>query len=469
MAIAVDLDLDLDVAVDVDVDEPAAAAAAATPTPAAAAATTATAATAATPAVVPATPSREQRLRDGLFEAGFDIFHGPFSPVVYNNILESEGLIKSGVLSKLPQEIAPTTSSSTNGNAATRPTTAYLIGNTKHLWPIFLRWLQKENKAKHQELVLGDNDSDVNIDIDIAIDNDHDHTDGERILIEDPLDTYEQSAIRDVVERVCDCHPKDETNTLDNTSSSSSSSSNSDTNRMLYWSSDLTPARMVSMARIASGTGFSYLDPHTHLSVHPTFGTWHSYRAVLLLPMEESEFESECECESLVPLLPRPTTPTLLPNPMSPLDRRTARDAFDVALETSTNSRNKGKGKSKSKTTDLTTSGEKGGETTTATTREESKEIGEKARSELSEELGRGNYKKKKNEDDGDDEQDGQEASSNLRKQKVATAWIALRDAISIGRETHRFDENQLWYHYTKDPRYLLNGIQSISLENGLS
>jgi hypothetical protein len=456
MVIAVDLDLDLDVDVAVDVDEPPTTPTTATATTAATAAATA----AATPAVLPATPSREQRLRDGLFEAGFDIFHGPFSPVVYNNILESEGLIKSGVLSKLPQEIAPTTTSSTNGNAATRPTTAYLIGNTKHLWPIFLRWLQKENKAKHQELVLGDNDSDVNIDIDIAID----HTDGERILIEDPLDTYEQSAIRDVVERVCDCHPKDETNTLENTSSSSSS----DTNRMLYWSSDLTPARMVSMARIASGTGFSYLDPHTHLSVHPTFGTWHSYRAVLLLPMEESEFEfeSECECESLVPLLPRPTTPTLLPNPMSPLDRRTARDAFDVALETSTNSRNKGKGKSK--TTDLTTLGEKGGETTTATTREESKEIGEKARSELSEELGRGNYKKK-NEDDGDDEQDGQEASSNLRKQKVATAWIALRDAISIGRETHRFDENQLWYHYTKDPRYLLNGIQSISLENGSS
>jgi len=337
------------------------------------------------------------------------------------------------MLSKLPEAFATTTTTTTTTaknkttNRKTAATTAYLIGNTKHLWPIFLRWLHKENRTKHQELVHGDN----------GIDNDH--TDGERILIEDPLDTYEQSAILDVVERVCACPPKDGSKLED------SSSSSSDTNRMLYWSSDLDPARMVSMARIASCTGFSYLDPHTHLSVHPTFGTWHSYRAVLLLP---EEFES-----SVLP----PPPPTVLPNPLSPLDRRAAQDAFDTALDTSMKNRNK----SKTKMTALATSGKTRGETatsatTTTTSREEPSGIGKEARSELSEELGRGNYKN-----------DGQEANSNLRKLKVATAWIFLRDAISIGRETYRFDENQLWYHYTKDSRYLSNGIQNISLENG--
>jgi hypothetical protein len=360
--------------------------------------------------ITPAAPvTRQQRLRDALFGIGFDIFHGPFSPVVYNDILESEGLVRSGLLSKLPEELRTTTANKTN----TRATTAYLIGNTKHLWPVFLRWLHEENRSKQQELVAGDDD---------------DHTDGERILIEDPLDTYEQSAIRDVVERVCGWNQKDE-NKMEDSSSEG----------MLYWSSDLDPARMVSMARIASCTGFSYLDPHTHLSVHPTFGTWHSYRAVLLLPEESSV----SPCSEPPPF----QTPTFLPNPVSPLEMRAAQEAFDMALETSTSP--------PKKATALTTLRENCGETTA--TREESSGIVREARSELSEELGRGNY---------NEEQDGQEASS-LRKSRVATVWIALRDAISIGRETYRFDENQLWYHYTKDPSFLLNGIHNMTLQYG--
>ena len=345
-------------------------------------------------------------LRESLFEAGFDIFHGPFSPAVYNQLLESEGLVEAGLLSKLPDEIAvdltSTTMSTRDGEKSTtvdeevrQELDAYLIGNTKHLWPIFLRWLQSENETKIQERLSSFHETDTEKCKKLSSEN------RPHFLIEDPLDTYEQTAIRDVVESVC-----------------------ANGRILLYWSSDYDPSRMVSMARVASCTGFSYLDPQTHLSVHPIYGTWHSYRAVLLIPKETSSQASQ------IPI-------SLLPNPMSPLDQKSAKKAFDNALEISTG-------------------------TTTESHTASSSSLNEEDRSKLSEELGRGNYK---------DSEDGfltplpnSQSETEDRKTRVANAWITLREVITLGRETHRFDDYQLFYHYTKDPIWLLEGIKDLGI-----
>lgn len=347
--------------------------------------------------------SREDLLRESLFEAGFDIFHGPFSPAVYNELLESEGLAEAGLLSKLPDEIAVDSTStavpssegeiSANEDVETKQKLdAYLIGNTKHLWPIFLRWLQSENETKIQERRSSLDGTNAEKCKEISSEK-HLH-----FLIEDPLDTYEQTAIRDVVERVC---TKGRT--------------------FLYWSSDYDPSRMVSMARVASCTGFSYLDPHTHLSVHPIYGTWHSYRAVLLIPKEVSSPASQ------IPI-------SLLPNPISPLDQKAAKKAFDDALKSSTGT----------KTESYTFS---------------SSSLDEEDRSKLSEELGRGNY----NDSNGEGLPNRQSENED-RKTRVANAWITLRETISNGRETYRFDDHQLFYHYTKDPIWLLEGIKDLGI-----
>lgn len=354
--------------------------------------------------MVNAPKTREELLRNFLFEAGFDIFHGPFSPSVYNDLLESEGLVEAGLLSKLPNQMtvksASTTTPSIRGDSSIydneetkQEVDAYLIGNTKHLWPIFLQWLHSENEIKMQQRQSSLDETTANNNKATS------HKDNDQLLIDDPLDTYEQTIIREAVEKVC-----------------------TSGRTLLYWSSDYDPARMVSMARIASCTGFSYLDPQTHLSVHPTYGTWHSYRAVLLIPKESSTLTSKLSI-------------SLLPNPTSPLDQKAAKEAFDKALEISTG--------------------------TIETHTDASSCLDEESRSKLSEELGRGTYKDDKSEE-------GLSPSlpnnNSDRKTRVANAWITLRDTITIGRKIYRFDDHQLLYHYTKDPQWLFKGIKDLGI-----
>jgi hypothetical protein len=47
----------------------------------------------------------EIRLKENLFKVGFDICHGPFSPKLYNDRIEEDGLIESGTLFPLPEII----------------------------------------------------------------------------------------------------------------------------------------------------------------------------------------------------------------------------------------------------------------------------------------------------------------------------------------------------------------------------
>jgi hypothetical protein len=44
--------------------------------------------------------------------------------------------------------------------------------------------------------------------------------------------------------------------------------------------------RLVAMQRVAEISGCAFLDHETHLSIHPTFGPWVAWRAVIVLDME---------------------------------------------------------------------------------------------------------------------------------------------------------------------------------------
>ena len=56
----------------------------------------------------------EIRLKENLFKAGFDICHGPFSPKLYNDRIEEDGLIASGTLFPLPETITDPDDSNNN-------------------------------------------------------------------------------------------------------------------------------------------------------------------------------------------------------------------------------------------------------------------------------------------------------------------------------------------------------------------
>jgi hypothetical protein len=49
-----------------------------------------------------------------------------------------------------------------------------------------------------------------------------------------------------------------------------------------FWSSTIQPEQLVSMQRVAECSGLSYSDPASKLSIHPIFGAWVSYRAVVV-------------------------------------------------------------------------------------------------------------------------------------------------------------------------------------------
>ena len=88
-----------------------------------------------------------------LYEVGFDICHGPFSICVYNDYIQEKNLPLEALRSpKRPptSERLSATSDDVILRSLSSPVSAYLIGNTKHFWPIFIRWLKTQ---RHQQLL----------------------------------------------------------------------------------------------------------------------------------------------------------------------------------------------------------------------------------------------------------------------------------------------------------------------------
>jgi len=163
--------------------------------------------------------------------------------------------------------------------------------------------------------------------------------------------------------------------------------------------------------------------------------------------------------------------PERVSNPLSPSEATASREAFDDALRITTtmgstsddsdntNNNNNSDGGGSHPDEDEPPTAAAGGTTTATATNSTSGSsadididaatiaavgvgVGVVDEERLCRELGEGRYR------DDDPEE--------TRKRTVAAAWIRLRDSVSIGRGAHRFGDHQLFYHYTKDPKYLV-------------
>ena len=89
----------------------------------------------------------------------------------------------------------------------------------------------------------------------------------------DPLDTYAKESIGKVVEETAARHfvVGDQNETTPGASSYD-----------IFWSFDTTRDRLISMQRIAAVSGLCHLDEASNMAIHPLFGPWLSFRAVIL-------------------------------------------------------------------------------------------------------------------------------------------------------------------------------------------
>jgi methylmalonic aciduria homocystinuria type C protein len=140
-----------------------------------------------------------------------------------------------------------------------------LIGNTRHFWPAFLAWLRKELEKDNE-------------------------------LMEHPVDTY----VHSIIEKIIGAHFDGETN------------------YKIFWSDLSSSQQLVSMQRVASVSGLCYHDNHTQLSIHPEFGPWLAFRAVVVLDR---------------PFLTSP--PPLVPCLLSATEKENAKKAMAAALAVS--------------------------------------------------------------------------------------------------------------------------------------
>ena len=148
---------------------------------------------------------------------------------------------------------------------------AILIGNSRALWPKFLSWLG----AAHDPAEVAE-----------------------------PLDTYVQTAVGLAVSKLL------------------SSAAMQGVGHHLFWTWEAGD-RLVSMQRAAVAAGLCYHDSETQLAIHPTFGAWVAFRAVLVLDSKDA-------------LSTMPTqAPSLLPCLLSNAEKLAARSAMSAALKAS--------------------------------------------------------------------------------------------------------------------------------------
>jgi len=207
----------------------------------------------------------EEFLRKSFHSEGFDILH-PFQPEWYNELITRENLTSQ--LCLLPK--------STNNRKCYR---AYLVGNTKRMWPHFISWLGSCVRKSLEVNTNGDiNVTSEQMDSKSFIPRNSDEI--RRSIPNNPLDTF----TKDNIQRIM-----------------SDYTSKRSLDYEIFWSDDFdNPHRLVSMQRVASVSGQSYFDDHSMLNIHPTYGAWLAFRAVVIL---------FCEQET-------PSRPELTPNPV---------------------------------------------------------------------------------------------------------------------------------------------------------
>ncbi len=346
-------------------------------------------------------PCRERIMTTLLFahlvrqsaNSGLDLLH-PFHTKWYNDLIESEGLVESGALRPLPEPpcvvaIASNPSGLENNGEASSDDeehrddspknddwwlkdhlgnncNAILIGNTKNVWPRFVQWLKVavEGKMKDTSSLNDEGDCTIGKSKREAL---------EELVNIGPFDTFlEESLCRILGEifgnedrescslksyeifwsngkrRKVDLshpHPRkppdftpstrqhgnyhcfvDHTEEDDTTSSSSSSF-------------------LVSMQRVAQITGLYWHDAEaTKLCIHPDYGTWIAFRAVVIFEWDRRIHDDETrrrphDVSSTVSMEPPPPpAPSPCPCPLSSMEMQTAKAMFDRALQKSCSS-----------------------------------------------------------------------------------------------------------------------------------
>jgi hypothetical protein len=267
-------------------------------------------------------------IRNALATAGFDICHS-FHPKLYNDCIQKRNL----PLRPLPENEL-----------------GYLIGNTKRFWPIFLKWLQEQRQRRET-------------------------TEEDDAVQQHPVDTYVKDKIVDVLNKEMGME-----------------TGPAATNYEIYWSDEYDMDLLVSMGWVASCSGFAYLDEITHLTVHPVYGTWHSFRAVVVIK-DSPKYNPTDNIAAAI---------TLQPCLLTEKEQESAKLAMDKALR-----------------------------------------MCEEARLSTQ-----------------------QPHKAMMESDETAMAWIDLRDCIVSRGKDFRFDENQLWYHYTKDVKYLEAALTTIEIED---
>lgn len=209
-------------------------------------------------------------------------------------------------------------------------TVALLLGNSKALWPAFLEWLGTQPDPK---------------------------------AVAEPLDTFVTSSIEEALTVFGGKHD-------------------------VFWPWE-GGDRLVSMQRVAVCSALCYHDPETQLAIHPKFGAWVAFRALVVLDIPPAKLE-----------VPK-AAPERLGCLLSDDEKVAARAAMAAALRASDEA-------------NLCT----------------------------------------------------QLHGANGMKTDVRLAWAALRDCVRVGR-SHRYSEEQLTYHYTKEKAVLLQALQAHKSRRG--
>jgi len=333
-----------------------------------------------------------QSIQKELGQSGFDLCH-PIHTSWYNNLIKDEGLVEDGTLDMLPE---PYAISDEKGGSTYN---ALLIGNSKRIWPVFLKWLEskvqrsrKENRNFADEEVL------------------------ENVI--SPFDTCVDELIRQALERCFEGgseltsyelfwsngkRQKVNTNELNDFVTSDGPIAKNNYHFHCY--DDEEHSFLVSMQRVAKTTGRYWNDDEaTKLCIHPEYGTWMAFRAVVVL---ETKRYPRC---SISPV------PPPCPCPASDEEIKMAKTVFDHALK-------------------MSSSDERGYGATL-----------NKSWEELCEYLHSKVCSGSKWED----------VPDNMKP------WIQLRDCISVGREKWKYSDAQLLYHYTKDREILKTELERI-------
>ena len=62
----------------------------------------------------------------------------------------------------------------------------------------------------------------------------------------------------------------------------------------LFFSHEVSPSRLLALQRLAHVSGLSHYDPEIGLCIHPEYGVWHAFRAVIVLTPDVPSSSPPC-------------------------------------------------------------------------------------------------------------------------------------------------------------------------------